>query len=352
MAERYVFRPLAGRMLIGFVISVWLGGSAFADPDEVRILGRSAPIEGGGFALQWAASGFEAHVVGKSLTATVFDESGENWLNVEVDGQRSALQLKRGAADYVLFSGKPGSHIVRVTRRTNSQGGVMRLLAIRSDGAIAPTATPKRHMLVIGDFITSGYGVEGADQHCRYTKATQNADRAYPALAARSFAADLELVAMDGWGLTPNSQGSSSTMKQMAWQTLPSDPTPWPHSKSSPQVIVVALGTNDFANGDVGIAFAADYVAFIRKLRGAYKKAHIFGVFGGMLDGERYLAGRAAVSAAIGKLRQAGDDRIHFIEFTPPDAPRRWGCDWHPGLDAQQYMARTLQTQISKYVAW
>lgn len=339
-------------MLVGLLVGAWLAGSATADPLKVRVLGRSAPAEGGGVTLQWAASGFEARFAGKSFTASIFDEYGDNWLNVEVDGKPSVVQLKLGKADYLLFSGKFGSHTIRVTRRTNSQGGVMRLLAVRSDGVIEPTAPAKRSLLVIGDSIASGYGVQGADQYCKYTKATQNADMAYPALTAKAFGADLELLAMDGWGLTRNYAGDTPTMKQMAWQTLPSNPTPWRLSKSSPQVIVVALGTNDFAGGDVGPAFIDDYVAVIQKLRGAYRQAHIFGVFGGMLDGERYTAGRNAIAAAIARLQKAGDRRVHFIEFKLPDTSRRWGCDWHPGIDAQQYMARTLQTRISQYGAW
>lgn len=339
-------------MLVGLFLGAWLAGAAIADPLKVRILGRSAPIEGGGVTLQWAASGFEARFAGRSFTASIFDEHGDNWLNVEVDGKLSVIQLKRGKADYLLFSGKSDSHTIRVTRRTNSQGGVMRLLAVRSDGVIEPSAPAKRSLLVIGDSIASGYGVEGADQHCKYTKATQNADKAYPALTAKAFGADLELLAMDGWGLTRNYGGDLPTMKQMVWQTLPSNPAPWRLGKSSPQVIVVALGTNDFATGNVGPAFIGDYVALIQRLRHAYPSAQIFGVFGGMLAGERYKAGRDAVSAAIARLQEAGDGRVHFIEFDLPDTSRRWGCDWHPGLGAQQHMARTLQTQISQYEAW
>ncbi|MDP3492149.1 MAG: GDSL-type esterase/lipase family protein [Hyphomonadaceae bacterium] len=343
---------LARWILAGLALGLSLGNLAHADTRNVRILGRAAVIAGGGVKLQWAASGFEARVVGKSLTATIVDEWGDNWLNIEVDGKRSAIQLKAGTADYVIFSGKPGVHTVRVTRRTNSQGGATQLLDVRSDGSITPTAVPKRRMLVIGDSITSGYGVEGADQHCRYSKETQNADAAYPSLVARSFAADLELVSMDGWGLYRNYMGSPPTMKQMAWQTLPTDATPWPIGKSFPQVIIIALGANDFASGDPGDGFTADYQSLIEKLRVAHKNAHIFGVFGGILDGERYAAGRTAISTTIAKLKKAGDSRVHFIEFTLPNAPRRWGCDWHPGLDAQQRMARTLQTEIDQYVAW
>lgn len=339
-------------MLVGLFLSTWLAGAAIADPLKVRILGRSAPIESGGVTLQWAASGFEARFVGKSFTASIFDEYGDNWLNVEVDRKLSVIQLKRGNTDYQLFSGKSGAHTIRVTRRTNSQGGVMRLLAVSSDGAIEPTAPAKRSLLVIGDSIASGYGVEGANPRCKYTKATQNADMAYPALVAKAFGADLELLTMDGWGLTRNYAGAPPTMKQMAWQTLPSNAKPWPLARSHPQVIVVALGTNDFANGDAGPAFIDDYVALVQKLRHAHRSAQIFGVFGGMLEGERYEAGRYAIAGAIDRLQKAGDSRVHFIEFNLTDTSRRWGCDWHPGLGAQQQMARTLQTEISQYGAW
>lgn len=344
--------PYAGKTIAWLLLGALFAGVAHADPRDVRRLGRAESLDNGAFAIQWPASGFEARVRGRSLTVTISDEAGANWLNVEVDGKLSTLRLTRGAADYVIFSDQPGDHIVRITRRTNGNGGVTSILGVRSNGKIEPTEPPQRRILAIGDSIMSGYGVEGADRTCAYSKETQNAGIAYPALIARDVSADLQVLAMDGWGIAQNYRGGPPTMKELTWQTLPSVRKPWPLSGWTPQVVIVGLGTNDFAGGDPGVAFDTEYKAFLQKLRGVYRDAEIFGVFGGMLSGEQYNAGLTAVTKAVADLRKAGDSKIHFVEFTPPKEPRRWGCNWHPGIDAQRYMARTLQTEIGKYVAW
>ena len=68
-----------------------LDGAAHAE--GVRILGRSMADPAGGFTIQWPSSGFEATFTGTQLTATI-DDWGSNWLNVEIDGVTTRLDLR------------------------------------------------------------------------------------------------------------------------------------------------------------------------------------------------------------------------------------------------------------------
>lgn len=339
--------------LIRFIpaIALALISAGAAHAQGVRILGRSEPERGGGFILQWPGSGFEAKFTGKRLTATI-DDYGDNWLNVEIDGVASKLDLQEGPTNYTLFNGTAGEHTIRITRRTGAPSGPTRVLDIRSDGPIAPTAMPERRMLVIGDSITSGYGVEGADQFCTYTHATQNADLAYPALAAKDFGADLHSISIDGYGLIRNYAGDDATMDKASWKMLPGGTSLWPGSVYQPQVIVINLGTSDFSAGDPGDRFDAAYIGMLRKLRAAYAEAKIFAVFGPMLSGDAYVAARASVFGATETIRKDGDLRVSFIEFSPPQSARRFGCDWHPGLDAHRAMATRLEAAVQKELGW
>lgn len=332
-------------------IALALISASAAQAQSVRILGRSEPERGGGFIIQWPSSGFEAKFTGKRLTATI-DDYGDNWLNVEIDGVASVLDLEEGPTAYTLFHGAAGEHTIRVTRRTSAPSGPTRILDIRSDGPIAPTAMPDRRILVIGDSVTSGYGVEGVDQSCAYTHATQNADLAYPALAAKDFGADLHSVSADGFGLMRNYAGQDPSMDTVSWKMLPGGTSLWPASVYAPQAIVINLGTSDFSSGDPGDAFDAAYIGFLRKLRAAYPEAKIFATFGPMLNGDAYVAARASIFGATEALRKDGDLGVSFIEFSPPQSGRRFGCDWHPGLDAHRAMATRLETAIQKELGW
>jgi lysophospholipase L1-like esterase len=337
------------RLLCSLALMAAAAGAAEAQ--NVRILGRSTPIPSGGFIVQWPSSGFETRLEGRSLTATIEDD-GNNWLNVEVDGQLSHIALNPGINTYRLFSGPPGAHIVRVTRRTGSPSGVTRFIEIRADGALQKTETPEKRVLVIGDSITSGYGVEGLDRACSYSRATHNAELAYPAITARAFGADLQSISVDGGGLVRNYGGGELTMKTLAWRTLAEYTTLASVTTWKPQVVVINLGANDFSAGDPGVTFDEAYVSLLRKLRYAWPEAQIYGAIGGMLHGETYKAARSSVLGAVEEVRTAGDQKTHFIEFTPPNTGRRYGCDWHPGLDAQKSMAVQLEALLGKDLGW
>jgi lysophospholipase L1-like esterase len=336
----------------GFIALCLLAASAgAASAQSVRILGRSVTDNHGGFTVAWPSSGFETTFTGAKLTATI-EDSGKNWYDVEVDGKTSPLALKAGLNTYTLFDGVKGGHVVRFTRRTNGLSGGTHIKAIKADGPMQAPHPSDRRMLVIGDSIASGYGVEGPNQSCAFSPETENANLSFAALTAGAFKADLQNISLDGHGVYRNYAGGGPTMTELSWRTLPDNPTRLPASAPAPQVVVVNLGVNDFAQGDPGPAFGAAYLAFLRDLRGAYPDAWIFGTFGAMLDGARYQAARTAIGKAVSTRQSAGDRRVDFVEFTPPNGPNRYGCDWHPGREAQKDMARTLQRAIVHAGAW
>lgn len=336
--------------IVGYLVAA-VALAANANAQNVRILGRSEIEPGGGFSIQWPASGFETTFEGTMLEATIYDW-GSNWLNVEIDGVVSKLALDEGSQTYALFRGARGKHTVRVTRRTGTDVGVTTFETIKSDGRLQPTKAPERRILVIGDSFASGHGVEGADQSCSYTHGTQNADLAFPAVLARSFEADVHVVAADGRGLIRNYSGDQPAMNVVAWQTLAEVETAWAALAYQPQVVVVNLGTSDFTESDPGAPFEDAYVLMLRRLRQAYPDALIVGSIGGSLWGKRYAAAKTATSDAIGLVSQEGDKNVRFVEFTLTAGPGRYGCDFHPGKRAQTEMATELAYEIEKSIGW
>jgi lysophospholipase L1-like esterase len=296
-------------------------------------------------------SGFEARFRGTALTASI-EDYGQASLNVEVDGKISRLDLTPGTHMYTLFTGAGGDHTIRITRRTSANAGVTRIGMVRSDGTVEPTAPPERRMLVIGDSVSSGYGVEGTDQSCTYSRATQNHDAAYAGLTARAFGADLHSLAIDGAGLVRNYGGAKSSITSQIKNTLPDDPRPWPVAAFQPQVIVVYLGANDFSGGDPEPDFGSAYVKILggptqRLSQGA-------NICSCRVDARRFRLYRRAdsIRAAVKARRALGDSKAEVIEFQPPRSARQFGCDWHPGLDAQKNMAETLQRAIARDLGW
>jgi hypothetical protein len=339
------------RRLAPALIALACAALAGCASPEMRFLGRVSPGHAGEVFLQWPGSGFETAFNGAWLTARITDPGG-NWLEVEADGASSRLELKPGTHTYALFQGSPGRHTVRVARRTGANSGMTRIETVSSDGRLEATPAPTRRMMVIGDSMASGFGVEGDDETCIYSPATQNHEAAFGALAARRFGADLHSVSIDGAGLVRNQWGEGPTLQERIWDTLPAIPEPWKAAAYSPQAVVINVGVTDFEQGDPGPAFDEAYIGMLKDLRAAYPDAVIIGAFGAMLDGDRYTAARESIREAVAARADAGDSKVRFLEFDLTDGPRRWGCAWHPGLDAQQDMARQIETVLIEDLDW
>jgi hypothetical protein len=337
------------RLIASVATVAALAGAANAQ--DVRMLGRTEVLPNGAFAIQWPSSGFEATFEGTTLKATIYDW-GSNWLNVEVDGVVSKLALNEDTQTYTLFSGARGTHAIKVTRRTGTPVGVTRIERVEADGPIQPTPAPAHRILVIGDDLASGHGVEGSDEKCTYTHATQNSDLAYPVLLAKALGADLHVVAADGYGLIRNYAGNGAAMNTIAWQTLVDDDRAWAALTYQPEVIVIGLGTADFTASDPGDGFDDAYVFLLKRLRIAYPDALIVGSVGGTLWGKRYAAAKTSISDAIEKVSKDGDEKVRFVEFKLTAGPGRYGCDYHPGKGAQAEMAAALQAEVEKSLGW
>lgn len=339
------------RRLAPALIALACAALAGCASPEMRFLGRVSPGHAGEVFLQWPGSGFETAFSGTWLSARISDPGG-NWLEVEADGIASRIELKPGSHTYALYQGQAGRHVVRVARRTGANSGMTRIETVTADGRLEATPAPTRRLMVIGDSMASGFGVEGPNQTCVYSPATQNHEAAFGALTARRFGADLHSVSIDGAGLIRNQFPRGPGLRESLWDTLPAMPEPWPTTAYSPQAVIINLGVSDFDAGDPGPAFDEAYEALLKELRDTYPDALLIGAFGGMLDGERYIAARDSVRSAVEARSKAGDSKVRFLEFDLPESPRRWGCAWHPGLDAQQEMAEQIEAVLVKTLDW
>ena len=325
---------------------------------------------GGELVFAWSGSRISARFSGTSAGAIFDDAGGKNQLAVIIDGKLrpAKLSAKSGEHAYLLAAGlEPGEHEVTVHRLTEANVGETKFLGFRfgNGGKLLSYAAPEaqaRRIEVIGDSISTGYGNEGQDKNCHFSPETENHYLTYEAIAARNLGAELVTTAWSGKGVFSNRGSTVDTVVMpVLWKrTLPErDDSKWNFSDYQPNVVVINLGSNDFAPEVQDITpFDRAYLAFVREVRSRYPKAAIFCAIGPALsdqwpEGRMALThARSGIDGAVVALRSEGDAKIYFVEFPVQTGENGYGCDWHPNVKTHEMMAAVLERELRAKMAW
>jgi lysophospholipase L1-like esterase len=324
-----------------------------------------------GPACEWPNSAIVAHFTGTGVAVTLGELSpqisypdgspGGNIYQATVDeGAPTRVATQPATATYSLATGlAPGLHTVSLVKLTEPRVGKTRFLGFTVEaGQLTPWERPlRRQISVIGDSISAGYGLLGGSPSCGFSPSTEDASKTYGAVAAQSVQADFINTSYSAKGLIRNEDGTTSgTMPNLYKLTVPSDSTSaWDPNGFIPDVVVVNLGTNDFATGIPPAAeFQQAYAALLRSVRGSYPRAYIFCALGPMLS-DSEPAGQNHLSVARGYIQQivqeAHDPRVSFIEFTGLE-PSTEGCNGHPNEGFHRTMGGQLARAIQLALGW
>ncbi len=322
----------------------------------VRTIGRFA-VDESGMRFAWSASAIVVRFQGTTLRMRLRDEGKHtfNAFQVVVDGDpKNVLKMQKDREVYDVASGLPaGVHEVAIHKRTEADVGEMVLSGVETDGKLLPPSpAPERRMEIIGDSISTGYGNEGPGPSCTFDPRQENEFMTYGALTARALGADHTTIAWSGKTLYQ--------MRENFDRTLPArEGSRWDTSRWQPQLVVVNLGTNNFANIDPGEKkFVELYVALVAKVRAAYPSAFIVAALGPMLT-DRYPEGRQSLTkarkytkVAVAKIKDAGDANIEMLELPEQKHTDGLGCGFHPSLKTHKLMADKLTAFARGRLGW
>jgi lysophospholipase L1-like esterase len=322
-----------------------------------------------GLAFAWPNTGVALRFRGQSLHAQLTDTPREDelretdWLSVIIDDQKPArLQLREGKSEYVLADKlDPGEHTVRIHKRTEAEVGTVTLhhFALPTGSEITPAPRrPERRIDVIGDSVSAGYGNEGPHAACRWSAETEDATRAYPALAAQKLDAQVSVMAWSGKGVTRNYDGKSeSPMPALFELVLPADSaSPTASIAPLPHVVVVNLGTNDFVPG---IPAQQPFTeAYVRLLGRVHERAPavplVLLVPPTLADDHPHPKARATIKSYLEKIvadeRARGHTVLLLEQFVDP--LEGLGCDSHPNVKTHARLASELAEAIRELTGW
>lgn len=326
----------------------------------MRVVGRAEPAPSGMIRRQWPGSYVETRFRGRTVLFRV--GAGEVSLRVSVDGGAAMALVRPAPGVYRVGPLAPGVHLLRVQVVSEGQAEATEFGDFRApaDTEAAPTTAPRRQIEFIGDSHTVGYANTSTKNACSTREVWDTTDtaRGLPGLLSARYGADYQVNAISGRGVVRNYAGNK-------WDTIP---TAYPYTLFdkarraavagwNPQVIVIALGTNDFSTalragerwktraalrGD----FEQRYAQFLSDLRTQQPRALIIVWATDLAGGEIARAARATVE----RLVKAGEHRIavRVIEKLGFRA-----CHGHPDLADDAAIASALAEQIDlKGVVW
>lgn len=325
-----------------------------ADDPRIRYVGRFDTTDSAGPRCDWAASAVTLRFVGDAVNVRLNESDNNDEYDVMVDGTRDApLVAKYGTYLYRVYTGTtPGPHTLTLVKRTEPFFGTSQFqgFQIARGGHVLPPEPPSpRRLEVIGDSMSCGYGDEAKDQTVHFSSTTENANLAYGAVAARVVGADYACIAWSGRLMWPK-----FTMSEIYDRTIATDPkSVWGFSRWVPQVVVIALGGNDFRDSIPDQqGWTAGYEAFIARVRKNYPHAVIYCASSPMLPGDKDAALRADLRQIVQDENAADDAQVKYLDFATQQASDGYGADWHPSLKTHQIMAKALLTALKSDPGW
>jgi DNA-binding NarL/FixJ family response regulator len=170
-------------------------------------------------------------------------------------------------------------------------------------------------------------------------------------LTARALQAQVQLVCYGGRGLVRTWDNKTDALNLEDYYQLAlaekASPVPWDQSRYHPDLILVAIGTNDFAPGvPERERYVGAYVRLLRQLRADHPQARIALTEGSILEGAEKETLRAYIAEAISR---SGDSRVHAVDSSRQPGE---GGDDHPTLAQHAAMAAELAPQLRRIMDW
>lgn len=282
-----------------------------------------------------------------------------NYYRVQIDTNPPIiLKADNRVKEYLLADSlSPGAHTLSVFRRTEAEAGpgIFRGLVLAPGSKLlAPEPVFARKLEFIGNSITCGYGNEGEDQDCKFSCATENAWEAFPAITARNLQAEFSSVCYSGRGVIQNyNRSRTGTMPQLYDRIYPQSEQSWEYETSTPpDVVVLNLGTNDFAHENPDREkFTGVYRGFLETIKGNYPDAVIICLTGPMMTNSGERRQLATLKSYLDEAIEGMGNSVVRFDLTT-QGPLGYGCDWHPNIAQNHLNADELSGFIKEKMGW
>jgi hypothetical protein len=299
-----------------------------------------------------------------TIEAFIPDKNGHNYLQYELDGkyQKRILISGNSKNDLTIRASSPGRHTLWVYKATEAHTGPIYIAAVKGT-RLRPLAVPAAPMIeFIGNSITCGAAADASEVPCGtgVYHDQHNAYMAYGPRVARALHVNFVLSSVSGIGIYRNWNSDSPIMPQVYEKTDFQEQSKryWDFNTYTPQIVSIALGTNDFSKGDGKTArrpfdadiFISSYVKFVKLVKSKYPKARIALLSSPMVKGESAKTFERCLITIKKEIDAAfpSDKPVETFFFPPMEAH---GCAGHPSVQDHLILSQQLNPFFKRLLA-
>jgi lysophospholipase L1-like esterase len=325
--------------------------------NQLVTYGRHHKTQTNGLELITGAANFGISFYGKAIIikCKAGYNGGHNWLQYELDGKYVAKKIRVNddtTNTITIETDKSGTHELWIYKATEAHTGPIYIQNVLGNKLKVLQKKFTKKIEFIGNSITCGAAADPSEIPCNIGDYHDhhNAYMSYASVVARTLKVDYVLNSISGAGIYRNWNSNGPTVPELYdFKNLTNDKlASWDQSTNNPNIISIALGTNDFSNGDGKKLrapfdknmFIEKYIAFVKKLKYLHPKAIVALTDSPMVNGENkikfnlYLQEiKAGVDASF------PENKVQLFSYKPMVAR---GCSGHPNVEDHQIMANEI----------
>ena len=288
------------------------------------------------------------------INASIPGSNQHNYLQYELDGNYiKRLKIVTGPEQNIIIKAGKGKHKLKIYKATEATTGPVFIHSIAAKN-LAAIAQPEKQMIeFIGNSITCGAASDESEVPCGqgFYHDQHNAYKSYGPRVAAMLGVNYILSCVSGIGIYRN-WNSDGPVMQDVYEKLSlteTDKRNYDFNSNIPEIVSIALGTNDFSKGDGikarlpfdSMRFTNNYIQFIKLVKSKYPEAKIALLTSPAVGNEnaakhyRYLL---HVKTEIDAMYPASFP-VSVFAATPI---KTQGCTGHPGVEDHASIAKAL----------
>ncbi len=311
--------------------------------EKIRFYGRNIE-ENGAVKFIWPFSGFafRGNFSGKIAAEYLIESESDCMLSISVDGVITELRVAKGEGSFVLAEVSEGEHEIIVRKSTEASISLITIKTLEFCGELGEIPEEKKLKIeIIGDSITCGVGAFPDSRPWEPFESVMHCDvmYAFPSMVAKALDADVNVVAVAGWGITRGSLDTEHRIPDIYDYTngFYDREIKWDFRRFVPDIAVIALGANDGGEAMGEGTFLEGAYNFMCRVREKYPEAEILWV-ANMVQPGPHKELEAAVARMEGK-----PIRILDLQYDSS------GQINHPSFEAQKGYAEKITEALKRF---